>query len=194
MQALYDFIVHIPKKLNDTIEVGGKELFLDTRFDEFSNRVSHGTVVATPAKYDTPAQAGDTIIFHHHINMEDKYLWDKDKEEYLVTFDPDSRSCQAFAVIKPSGEIITLANWVFLTAPPAEKKEEVSASGIFLGIAKEDTTNTEGVVRAKNMYIEGIKVGDTVGFKENADYRITLPEPHGDVFRMHIDDIYYVKE
>jgi hypothetical protein len=97
-------------------------------------------------------------------------------------------------VIKPSGEIITLANWVFLEAPPAEKKEEVSASGIFLGIAKEDTTNTEGVVKAKNMHIEGIKVGDTVGFKKNADYRVTLPEPHGDIFRMHIDDIYYVKE
>jgi len=44
------------------------------------------------------------------------------------------------------------------------------------------------------MYIGGINAGDTVGFRKNADYRIRLPEPHGEVFRMHIDDIYYVKE
>lgn len=193
MKPLYDFVVHISRKVNDSVEVGGQELFLDTRFDEFAHRVSVGTIVATPLKFDTPAEVGDTLIFHHHINMEDKYCIDREKQHYVVTFDPDSRSCHAFGVIKPSGEIITLASWVFLDAPEEKKEEEKSESGLFLGYVEPDTTNTEGVVKAKNMYIEDIAVGDTVGFRENADYRIRLPEPHGDIFRMHIDDVYYVK-
>lgn len=193
MQPLYDFIVHLERRFDDEITHGTLTLQRDHRWDEFQDRVSYGVIKAVPKKFDTPAQVGDILVFHHHVNQQpDKY--GMGDGYYMVTFDPETRSCQAFAVIKPSGEIITLANWVFLDAPKQEKAEETSSSGLFLGYVKPDTTNTEGVVCAKNIHIQDIKVGDTVGFKKNADYRITLPEPHGDVFRMHIDDIYYVKD
>ena len=193
MRPLYDFVIHLENRYDNELKHGELLLTRDHRWDDFEDRVSYGTIKAVPAKYDTPAAIGDTLVFHHHVNQQpDKYGMGDD--HYMVTFDPDSRSCQAIAVIKPSGEIITLANWVLLDAPPAEKKEEASASGIFLGYAEKDTTNTEGLVRAKNMFITEVNVGDTVGFRQNADYRVRLPEPHGEVFRMHIEDIYYVVE
>jgi len=193
MRPLYDFVIHLDKRYDNELKHGGLSLVRDHRWDDFEDRISYGTIKATPAKYDTPAAIGDTLVFHHHVNQQpDKYGMGDD--HYMVTFDPETRSCQAIAVIKPSGEIITLANWVLLDAPPAEKKEECSDSGLFLGYAEKDTTNTEGVVRAKNMFITDVNIGDTVGFRNNADYRVRLPEPHGEVFRMHIDDIYYVVE
>jgi len=192
MRMLYEFLVKIPKKVKDTIEVGGKELFLDTRFNEFENRVSYGEIVALPAKFETGACVGDTLVFHHHVNMEDKYKMNDDI--YMVTYDPENRTCHSFAYITPDGEMHPLANWVFLTAPKKEKKEETSESGLFLGIAKEDTTNTEGPIHsAKGAASElGLKKGSIVGFKPNADYRVTLPDGT-DVFRMHKDDVWYEK-
>lgn len=192
MRPLFEFIVKVPKLFEDTISVNGVELYKDTRFDDFKGRISYGEITAVPEKYDTPARVGDTLIFHHHVCQEtDKYGIGDD--HYMVTYDPNERSCHAFGVIKPSGEIITLANWVFLEAPEEKSEEETSESGLFLGIIEPDTTNTEGVVKAKNHSITDIEVGDTVGFRDNADYRIRLPEPHGDIFRMSINDIYYVK-
>ena len=88
--------------------------------------------------------------------------------------------------------ILTIAEYISISS--TKKKEASSESGLFLGYAEKDTTNTEGVVRAKNMFITDVNIGDTVGFRNNADYRVRLPEPHGEVFRMHIDDIYYVVE
>ena len=190
MRMLFEFLVKIPKKTEDTINVGGKELFLDTRFNEFENRVSYGEIVSLPAKFDTPAEVGDILVFHHHVNMEDKYHLEDDI--YMVTYDPTARTCHAFACIKPNGEMRSLADWVFLTAPVKEKKEETSASGLFLGIAKEDTTNTEGPIHVSDGAAAelGLVQGTVVGFKPNADYRITLPDGT-DVFRMHKDDVWY---
>ena len=191
MRALYDFLVDIPELQDNTINVAGNDIFLDTRFDEFSNRISHGTIVATPAKFDTPAEVGDTLIFHHHINMEDKY---KFGDLYMVTFDPTEMSGHAYAVIKPSGETVMLGDWLFLKAEKAEKTEQKSASGLFLGIAEDDTVNTEAPLYSESPVTKelGISVGDIVGFDENSDYRIKLP--NGDeVFRMKPWRMKYVK-
>lgn len=193
MRPLFDFVIELDKRYDNEFNHGSLSLVRDHRWDDFEDRVSYGKIKAIPEKYDTPAQVGDILVFHHHVNQQPDKYGIGEENHYMVTFDPEQRSCQAFAVIKPSGEIITLASWVLLDAPPAEKKEEATASGLFLGIAEKDTTNTEGVVKAKNMFITEVNVGDTVGFKKNADYRIRLPEPHGEVFRMHADDIYYVK-
>ena len=69
MRALNVFIVELDKLINDTINVGGKELFIDTRCEmgEFNNRVNEGVVVSSPAKHDTGVDAGDTLYFHHHV-------------------------------------------------------------------------------------------------------------------------------
>ena len=51
MKTMNVFIVEIDKPINDTIKTdGGFELFVDTRWDEFSNSRGEGRVVATQIK------------------------------------------------------------------------------------------------------------------------------------------------
>jgi hypothetical protein len=48
------FVVKLEKTLNDTIKTdSGLELYIDTRFNEFENRITEGPVVAVPFKHDT---------------------------------------------------------------------------------------------------------------------------------------------
>jgi hypothetical protein len=43
MKTLSFFIVHLDKRLNDTIKTaGGLELYLDPKYDEFKHRVNEG--------------------------------------------------------------------------------------------------------------------------------------------------------
>ena len=41
MQAVYHFIVSVPKKFEDTLKVGDKEIFLENKFNEFDHRISY---------------------------------------------------------------------------------------------------------------------------------------------------------
>ena len=192
MKPLYDFIVHVPNRFANKYEYGTLKLQRDHRWDEFKDRVSHGTIKALPAKYDTVAEIGDTLIFHHHVNQQpDKYGMGDD--HYMVTYTPFEMSCQAIAVIKEDGEVHMLSDWIFLDAPEAKKEELSSSSGLFLGIAEEDTNNDYAEVYCEGWgtdYLD-LKVGEKVAFTKNADYRIVLP--NGDnVFRMRPKDLLYV--
>lgn len=69
MNALNHFIVNVPKTHEDTIKLGDTEIFLESKFNEFDHRISHGEIVSVPMRYDTGAKPGDTLIFHHHVTM-----------------------------------------------------------------------------------------------------------------------------
>jgi len=72
MRSYDSFVVHLPKRVNDTISLSnGLELYVDTRFNEFEYRVNEGEVISVPFKYDTPVQVGDTLYFHHLLVMND---------------------------------------------------------------------------------------------------------------------------
>ena len=74
MNALNHFIVNVPKKHEDTIKLGDTEIFLESKFNEFDHRISHGEIVSTPLRYSVDAKPGDTLIFHHHVTMNKEYL------------------------------------------------------------------------------------------------------------------------
>ena len=63
MKPIRKFIVRIPKAVNDVIKVGGKELFIDSKFTEFDHRAYEGKVVGVPLFYDTGVEVGDTLYF-----------------------------------------------------------------------------------------------------------------------------------
>ena len=50
MKPIRYFIVKVDKAVNDTIEVAGKELYLDTRFNEFAHRAFEGEVIGVPER------------------------------------------------------------------------------------------------------------------------------------------------
>ena len=68
MESMLGFVVEIPKRLNDTVDLGnGVEIFMETKFDQFRHRTTSGKVVALPARHKTPVKVGDTLYFHHLV-------------------------------------------------------------------------------------------------------------------------------
>lgn len=189
MQVLHEFIVRMPKKFKDTIKFGETEIFLDSRFDEFGNRISEAEIVATPIKFPTGAQVGDTLYFHHHIVLDKRA--EIDKELYRVKFDPNGGyGSQAYAYKNADGEVKVLPGWVFLI--PEEGEEPTSESGLIISMKKE--VKMEGVVRFDTDELRemGVSAGDRVGFSKESDYTM---EVNGEkLWRMTPNDLMYVAE
>lgn len=188
------FLVRIPKRFKDTINVAGRELYLDSRFDEFKNRINQGEVVAVPRKYDTGVAVGDTLYFHHHVVVDkgQKFQYeDEATDVYIVYYNPqDVRNSQAIAY-KHEDQVHELG-WVLLE-PMEEQKEETTASGIVL-VSYEEKPKKEGRVAFANGFFDenGVVVGDVVGFLKNRDYEIEIDGKN--YWRMRHDDIVYVRK
>lgn len=174
MRPLYNFIVHVPKRVNETKKIGDIEIYIDTKFNEFEHRVMHGEVVGVPQKYPTGVELGDTLYFHHHVVITPQ-TFDEEKDYYQVMFHPDGGfSSQAYAVKKKkTGEVIALGDWVFLEPirPEAKLKSDV------LEIVSFDTpVNEKGKIKYASDKIKehGLEVGDTVFFQKDADYEMLI--------------------
>lgn len=193
MKPLYDFVVRIPKLFDDEITVGGISIKKDMRWDDFESRIPYGEIVETPAKHNTPAKAGEILVFHHHISQQPNKFGIGD-DLYLVGYSPTDYQGQAYATINPeTGEIKMLGDWIFLKALPDVVEEVTSASGLFLGHQKKENKK-EAEVYCEGYGTEelGLKLGDVVGYTKNSDYRIKLP--NGDeVYRCKPNDLMYVK-
>ena len=83
MKSLRHFLVRVPNVTRDTFTLGDKELYLDTKWDEFSHRTMEGEVVATPAKYKTEVKVGDTLYFHHHVVLGGNHMMMNDEINQL---------------------------------------------------------------------------------------------------------------
>ena len=186
MRALDSFIVKLPKKFKDTIKVGGKELYLASKFDEFKNRITSGEIISTPKKYETGAKPGDTLYFHHHIVLDAKlHLGD---DHYIVSYVPEGgMGSQSYAYKNEDGFRV-FNGWVF--AKQVETADEqISSSGIVISIEKEERNEAE-VVHICKEYTD-VTVGDVVGYRSNADYEIDIDGEM--LLRMRTEDMVYAK-
>ena len=194
MKTLNFFIVHLEKRLNDTIKTsGGLELYLDPKYDEFKNRINEGEVVASPLKYDTGVEVGDTLYFHHHVVINKGQPLTGNDNHYIVMYDPDHAiNSQAFAYkSKETGEVRALSNWAILEY--VEEEEGVKSDLIEI-VKLEKSPVRKGRISFSNDRSDalGVKVGDVVGFPKRMDYRFTLDEK--EYYRTRLDDLMYVEK
>ena len=193
MNALNHFIVHVPKKHEDTIQLGDKEIYFEPKYNEFENRISYGEIVSAPIKYDTGAKPGDTLIFHHHVTM-NKSL-DIGDDNYISVYD-DVNGAQSASIAyrsKDTGELHMLCDWLFVL-PVDEPEDDVEENGIVTKIAayKKKRDVAEVYTPHQDLLDQGVNPGDIIGFDKNSDYKIKLD--NGDiVYRMRVDDISYVE-
>jgi co-chaperonin GroES (HSP10) len=197
MKTFNLFVVKLENTLNDTIKTdSGLELYIDSRFNEFENRVTEGPVIASPFKFDTGVEVGDTLYFHHLVvmggNNSGQFLSQED-DTYIVKYDPDfAVGNQAIAYkSQKDGVIRALAGWCLLKS--VEQEELELTSDIIEVVSLTETLPTKGEVaylcdEAKEM---GLKEGDVVGFKENRDYRITIDDT--EYYRTRSEDLMYVE-
>lgn len=193
MKTFNLFVVELEKLVDDTITTdSGLELYIDTRFNEFENRITEGPVVAVPFKYETGVKPGDTLYFHHLVVINEGQPLTGDDNHYLVRYDQDHAINNQAIGFKSSstGAIQPLAGWSLLE--PVEE-EEVQESEIIEVVKLTEKPTTRGRVAFTSSGIEaiGLKVGDVVGFKENRDYRITIDGK--EYYRTRIEDLMYAE-
>ena len=187
------FVVELKKLVNDTITTdGGLELYIDAKFNEFKNRTTEGPVVATPFKYDTGVEVGDTLYFHHLVVINDGQPLTGEDDNYLVRYDPNhtiNNQAIAYKSAK-TGRLHPLAGWSLLERVEEKQEEE---SGVLDVIRLKEKPVTKGVVSFKAAWLEelGVKPGDVVGFKENRDYRIKIDGK--EYYRTRAEDLMYVE-
>ena len=190
------FVVELKKQINDTIKTSsGLELYVDNRFNEFKHRVNAGPLVAVPFKYDTGAQPGDTLFFHHLVVLNEGQVLTGHDDHYLVRYcDPDISVINNQAIAyksKDTGEVHPIGGWVVLSAH--EKEEEVESEVIDVVKLKEDPVTTGVVAFESDKTKElGLNKGDVVGFKKNMDYRFKIDEV--EYYRVDYTDLLYVQE
>ena len=119
------FVVELDKQFDDTIKTdSGLELFIDTKFNEFENRIQEGPVIASPFKYDTGVKVGDTLYFHHLVVLNEGQVLTGEHNHYLVRFDPEHTiNNQAIAYKdQHTGSISPLAGWSILEPVEEESR------------------------------------------------------------------------
>jgi co-chaperonin GroES (HSP10) len=187
------FVVELKKTLDDTITTdSGLELYIDTRFNEFENRITEGPVVAVPFKYDTGVEVGDTLYFHHLVVINGGQPLTGEDDHYLVRYDPEhtiNNQAIAYKSAK-TGDIHPLAGWSLLEGV---EEEEEQLSDIIEVVKLKEKPVTKGMVAFQAPWVEelGLEIGDVVGFKKNMDYRIKIDGK--EYYRTPVDRLMYVE-
>jgi co-chaperonin GroES (HSP10) len=182
--------VRLPKAFNDEVEVGDTTIYLDPKWNEFENRKMEAEIVAVPLKYDTGAEVGDTLYFHHHVLIAGNGTRQRVQDDiYYVKYNPNnSQSTQAYAYKNKDGDVQLLSEWIFLD-PEDQPDEEVTESGIITELKKPDFNQFGYVIYDSPAVKElGLNAGDKVMIMKNADYRMKVDGK--EVYRTHIDHIY----
>ena len=192
MKSLNHFIVKVEKRFNDTLDVNGQEIYLDSKWNEFEHRICYGEIASAPIRHNTGAKEGDTLFFHHHVTTTDHFKVDEGL--YLSTYQEYRPHSIAYRR-KEDGEIVMLGDWLFVEPAEVEKVDKVTDSGIVteLGINVKDRDVATVVAPTEYLKVQGVKAGDRVGFSKDADYKMKLDDG-SIVFRMTEDHLLYVEE
>jgi len=191
MQPLHHFVVKLPQKFKDKVSVGGVELELVTKFNEFQHRFNYGHIVAAPAGFKDAPYIGQILYFHHHVVMEQ--IYDIGDDLYLVNYDPNGGyGNHAIAIEDEAGDITMLGDWCFVL-PPDEEEETTTASGLILELKKEPKLEGELLALPRSAEWFGVGVGEVVGYRKNSQYEMELLDGTK-VYRMRATELMYAKE
>ena len=170
MKALHDYIITTDNRYNNTVDVEGKELIVNTeiteRDAEFVNRIA--TVIATPSSRDTEIQEGDMVIVHHNVfrRWYDMQGREKNTGSFISEDTYKVADDQIFAY-KRDGEWKATLRYCFV--------EPIVDESLFKDQRYEDL---KGVLRFTDSYLDslGIKPGTVVGFTPDSEYEFTIDD------------------
>ena len=170
MRAIHDYIIETDNRYNNTVDVDGKELVVNTeiteRDAEFVNRIAK--VVATPTSRETEVQAGDEVVVHHNVFRRWYDMRGKEKNcgsfinenQFIVADDQvfaykrnnEWKACLKYCFVKP---IIDNSEW--REGRYQELKGELLYTDSYLDSL-------------------GIKPGTIVGFTPDSEYEFTIDD------------------
>ena len=170
MRSVFNFIIESNKRYNNSKDIEGKELILNTEISErdymYTNRI--GVVKAIPAIIKTPIKPGDSVILHHNVFRRWIDIRGKEKDsssriqenDYMVA--PD----QIYAY-KRNGKWKCLDEYCFVKPIKEDSKWSVLREQKLLG-----------ELVYSNEYLEslGLSVGDVVGFSPDSEYEFNIDD------------------
>ena len=167
------YFVKVEKTQEDTIILNGKELFLDTSFNELKLARQYGTVVALPVglpkglKLDV--KVGDKVYCHHFLTSEENRVKFHDDEKVFSI-----HWTYMYARVR-KGKLKMLHQWNFVKQKVEDESNYISDSGIYLKPEAEDV-ELHGYVEYMNDDLKklGVKKGDEVVFSENSEYDMII--------------------
>ena len=170
MRSVFNFIIESNKRYNNSKDIEGKELILNTEISErdymYTNRI--GVVKAIPAIIKTPIKPGDSVILHHNVFRRWIDIRGREKDsssriqenDYMVA--PD----QIYAY-KRNGKWKCLDEYCFVKPIKEDSKWSVLREQKLLG-----------ELVYSNEYLEslGLSVGDVVGFSPDSEYEFNIDD------------------
>ena len=167
MRSVFDFIVKpVGSRYENSIEVEGKELILNTKIESFKSVNNIAEVVSIPLAYKTDIKVGDTVVIHHNVFRrfydmkgkqknsrsyfkEDLYFCSSD-QIYLYKTDTEWKSFGDRCFIKPLKNIDHLK---------LDKEQRLI-----------------GILKYGNKSLEALKIneGDLVGYTPNGEFEFVI--------------------
>jgi len=167
------YFVKVEKTHEDTITLNGKELFLDSSYNDMKHARQYGTVVGVPRGLSMgkkrDIKKGDKVYCHHFLANEENRVKYHDKENVFQI------RCDAIYARVRKGKLKMLNHWNFVEQKKEDKDNYMSKSGIYLKPEREDK-ELHGYIKHMNKEMKawGAKVGDEVIFSENSEYDMNI--------------------
>ena len=168
MRSIYNFIIESNQRYNNSTDVGGKELILNTEITErdymYTNRI--GKVKAIPALIKTPIKPGDKVILHHNVFR--RWIDIRGNEKNSSSFINEGEyivSPEQIYAYKRKSKWNCLDDYCFIKPLKDESKWSVLREQKLLG---------ELVYSNEYLKALGLSVGDTVGFSPDSEYEFNI--------------------
>ena len=168
MQSLFDYIISTENRYNNTINVDGKELVVNTEITErdymFVNRI--GKVLQIPVYNKHGISIGDEVIVHHNVFRRwiDIHGNEKNSSSFLKENEYFVGTDQIFAY-KKNNKWECLPEYCFVK--PIYKDDKW---------ALKTDENLSGVLTYSNKGLDslGVSIGDVVGFTPESEYEFEI--------------------
>lgn len=167
------FFIKVEKKTEDTTDVGGTELSIDTSFDPLALARQYGVVVETPVALPDGVgldiKEGDTVYCHHFLTQDENEVKFYEQELVYKIFWSD-----IYCRVR-NDKLKMLYYWNFVEQKMEDEKDFTTDSGIVIKPHMEEI-ELHGYVKHMNKGMRelGLKEGDEVVFSENSEYDMDI--------------------
>ena len=167
MKSIYRFLIK-PKKerYNNTIELNGQELIINTRIETFESVSKNAIVEIVPEAFKTKIKPGDEVIVHHNVFR--RFYDMKGKEKNSASFFKDDLffcDTEQIYLYKSNDSWKTNLNYCFVK--PLKNDDKMTL---------EKEKPLKGIIKYSNdkLSSNGIKSGDLITFTPNSEFEFII--------------------
>ena len=167
MKSIYRFLIK-PKKerYNNTIELNGQELIINTKIETFESVSKNAIVEIVPEAFKTKIKPGDEVIVHHNVFR--RFYDMKGKEKNSASFFKDDLffcDIEQIYLYKSNNSWKTNLNYCFVKPLKNDNKMTLEKEKPLKGIIKYSNDKLSS---------NGIKSGDLITFTPNSEFEFII--------------------